>query len=205
MAAPDPFKDLFLDRIKARCPGSNVPIMRELWAEGANEFFDDTGIWEEVLGPIGLTAKRTTYSMGPAAGKARILRLAIAWVDDRQLRDSEWVSPSPGDIQLNYAPGTGKLKVLAQLQPSHQGEGIPMDLAAEWFEGLLHATLARLYSVPGTPYSSPILAKSSQAAYRGQVVKGRNTRITRHRVIYSQPAGFGLDGRTTRGLLGPPP
>lgn len=185
--------DEFLNTILARVPGVASDLIKMELRNTLRDFFYQSTCWRREIGPYHLRAGRGDVPMDPVDANTDVCFPHRVWYDKRELRPSApmaysedlsddgpsfFFATEPGVLQVWPAPKQTKLnsiRVLASLLPERQAIQVPKMLISHFFDVIVDGTLARLFSMPSRPFSSPDLAVYHQKKYLAGVSRARQS------------------------------
>lgn len=210
-----PLED-FLTLVLTDLPGCPSTLALEALRRSADEFCRGSRIWTEDLGPLGLVSGQSEY-ICPAPEGAVTAEILAAYIDgiplsadteaclDRRLpgwtelaaaRPFRYVAKSGGTVRLVPEPTEdlpAALRFKASLAPSAQAAELPDFLAASHREALAHGAKARLFEIPGKPWTALDLAQRHRNAFREQLAlaRGRASKGRSGESLSARPRSFG--------------
>lgn len=191
------FEDLVGD-ILTESGGAPEMIIERMLRNASMDFFDETWLWQDRLS-LTSTEGLDSYQLATIEGTS-IVRLAYCSYDGRELlqtvpqrqfgKHGAPVWYFLRDDALNLRPAShirgGKdIEVELVYKPTRSATGIPTSIADKWFEVIQHGALAKILSMPTTPWYDPQRAGLYMQQYMEGLIKAtrEGKRLNHSRVM----------------------
>lgn len=162
------------------CP--DMVLERNL-RNSAIEFFNATELWKTTLVSIVPSNHQVDVKSLLAAGNS-LVRVEGASIDGVSLKpvdslrvlrtnSKEYFASEGSDVYLsNKHPEDATVDIRVSIKPNLQSEGIPIDLASDWFEALGWGALYRVLGMEGSPWADLRRAGFYQQQYSSMIEQG---------------------------------
>lgn len=173
-----PYSDL-VDEILTESVGAPDMIIERMLRNASIAFFDETELWQERLQFIA-DANQSEYALTSGYGQS-ILKLSYCSYDGNELLQTvphrqfertgrpQWYFLREDKLQLRPASHIVEGKVIEVeviFKPNRESTEIPAVYANKWFEVIQHGALARILSMPATPWYDPARASAYAQQYQ---------------------------------------
>lgn len=191
----------FLPRLLVYVPACSDPLAMQALLDSAIEFCEKTGVISARLDPIYLTPNTTEYELESPLASTEVFLVTKAQLDGQDVTpimaeqvtldaprvarpDKLYVTLNAdctSTVTINALPDQQyQLTMEVFLRPSRSATSVPDVLLTQWVDAVVSGALAKLYMVPGQPFSSPDLA---------QYYESRTARLTHNARITASYGG----------------
>jgi hypothetical protein len=188
-AARDYKIDIWLKDLLAYTPGAERKVVRQELLNTLRDFFNESYAWRNST-TQNLRAGRSKYYLSPVDAHTDVAGVLAVYVDGVELlplpeymqTDTQPGNPryfycfAPDGIELFPTPSTAiarGLRIQGAMVPNPNVKRVPAIAVTKFYNPILDGTLARMYSHPNKPYSSPQMAAAKQQLYKYGVARAR--------------------------------
>lgn len=180
----------FYPFIKPYCIGAPQPLIDQALRDVADDFCRRSRAVREQLDPIPHSAGEALFELDPPSGSVAVAevmevihidgtRTSVLEAGRPERRDPDAVGeatdfwqPSTSTLRIHPTPkAAGSLSVSVALKPAQNASVLPDVLLSDWRTVLAAGVLARVYAVPGQPYSAPGSVAAYQTIFEEGVVE----------------------------------
>lgn len=183
----------FLPRVLVYTPACSEPMLIQALLDTAIDFCEKTAAVRYLAGPEPVPANTASVALCSTNRQLEITMVLRAYLNDEEL------APTPADLVRYPAPQTTKptsytyakqgcdtqvilnafadedytLTAEVVVKPTRTAESVPEELFEKWVDAIVAGTLARIYMIPGQPFSAPDAGAYQQARYARMVHNAR--------------------------------